>query len=313
VLRTSAQLAMLRAGVVVAGALPAGVSRVVAEASGVVAGRLPALSGGRLAPGMARRRRLVAAHLGRLLGPELGERALAAAVDRAFASYARYWAESLRLPSLSPAEVAAGMTLRGFEHVEAALGAGGGVIVALPHLGGWEWGGRFLAAQGLAVSVVVEALEPPEIFEWFAGLRRQLGLEVIPVGPDAGRASLRALRANRVLCLLSDRVVGDTLGVEVRLFGSPTRLPAGPVTLALRTGAPLLPAAVYFGRGSDEHLALVRPPIPLPRSGGRLRADVEIGTQHLAAELETLIRRAPTQWHLMSPAWPGDEALGGGG
>ena len=34
-------------------------------------------------------------------------------------------------------------------------------------------------------------------------------------------------------------------------------------------------------------------------------------TQDLALSLETLIRRAPEQWHLLQPNWPSDyDALG---
>jgi KDO2-lipid IV(A) lauroyltransferase len=36
---------------------------------------------------------------------------------------------------------------------------------------------------------------------------------------------------------------------------------------------------------------------------------VQAGTQALATELEALIRRAPTQWHLMQPNWPSDHDL----
>jgi phosphatidylinositol dimannoside acyltransferase len=77
------------------------------------------------------------------------------------------------------------------------------------------------------------------------------------------------------------------------------------VTLAFRTGAALLPSAVYFDAVGRRHIGLIRPPLPLPR-GGRLRDDVQHGTQLLASELEGLIRRAPTQWHLMQPNWPSD-------
>ena len=49
------------------------------------------------------------------------------------------------------------------------------------------------------------------------------------------RAVLGALRRNQIVCLLSDRdLTGD--GVEVEFFGERTTLPAGPATLALRTG-----------------------------------------------------------------------------
>ena len=57
--------------------------------------------------------------------------------------------------------------------------------MALPHLGGWEWAGFWLAqVQDIPVTAVVEQLEPPELFEWFVGLRRSFGMEVVPLGPE---------------------------------------------------------------------------------------------------------------------------------
>ncbi len=248
----------------------------------------------------------MARHLRRVEGPDLVGVALSEQVDAAFASYARYWAESLRLPSLTPVEVDAGMSYRGMDHLYDAVALGRGAILALPHLGGWEWGGMWLAHTGTPVSVVVEAVEPPELFEWFTLFRRRLGMEVIANGPQAAAACLHALDQGRVLCLLSDRVVGSTLGVEVEFFGERTRMPAGPVTLGLRTGVPVLPAAVYFAGPGNGHLAVVRSPLPLARTAGRLRDDIVAGTQLLAGELEVLIRREPTQWHMMQANWPSD-------
>jgi lauroyl/myristoyl acyltransferase len=149
---------------------------------------------------------------------------------------------------------------------------------------------------------VAEQLEPPELFEWFTSLRRSLGMDVVPLGPNAGTEVLRALRERHVVCLLSDRFLEGS-AVDVEFFGEHTSLPAGPAALALRTGAPLLPTAVYF-RGHGHH-AVVRPPIDATRSGG-LRADVARVTQDLAYELEGLIRVAPEQWHLLQPNWPSD-------
>ena len=109
---------------------------------------------------------------------------------------------------------------------------------------------------------------------------------------------------NEVVCLLSDRFI-DGASTPVEFFGERTLLPAGPATLAIRTGAPILPTAVYFkGRGNGHH-AVIRPPIPIQRLG-RLREDVQRVTQALARELELLIRRAPEQWHLLQPNWPSD-------
>ena len=97
-------------------------------------------------------------------------------------------------------------------------------------------------------------------------------MTVVALGPDAGRATLQALKRNEIVCLLSDRNIGGG-GVEVEFFGERTALPGGPATLALRTGAPILPVAVYFTQPADGHLGLVRPPLPVERHGS-FRDDV---------------------------------------
>jgi phosphatidylinositol dimannoside acyltransferase len=254
---------------------------------------------------MAGRRQMVARHLRRVYGPDVDGLRLSRSVDQAFASYARYWAETLRLPSLRPDQVLAGARYEGYEHLEAARAAGRGTILALPHLGGWEWCGTDLGLRGNPMNVVVEQLEPVDVFDWFVSLRERLGMRVIPAGNGAATACAQVLAGNEVLCLPADRVVGGAASVEVSFFGERTRLPAGPVTLALRTGATVLPCAVYFGSRPEEHVGVFRPPLLIERRG-RLREDVTAGTEALAGEFEGLIRRAPTQWHLMQPNWPSD-------
>jgi lauroyl/myristoyl acyltransferase len=286
-----------RAASAVVRRVPEPVADAVARAAGTVVART---SGDR--------RRIVERNLRRALGPELHGRELRRLVDEVYRSYARYYVESFRLPTVPAAEVLDRFTVDGYEHVEAAYAADRSPILALPHLGGWEWAAFWLAlGPKLRVTAVAEQLEPPELFSWFTDLRRSLGMEIVPLGPSAGADVLRALRDRHVVCLLSDRFL-EGASVEVDFFGERTELPAGPAALALRTGAPLLPTAVYFrGRG---HHAVVRPPLDLTRSEGGLRADVARVTQDLAYELEGLIRLAPEQWHLLQPNWPSDrEAL----
>lgn len=256
--------------------------------------------------GMAGRRQVVERHLQRLHGRRMGALELRREVHRTFDSYARYWLESFRLTGMGPADLDAGIVAEGIDHLDEGLAAGKGVIMALPHLGGWDFGGAWLATQGYPISVVVEPLEPPELFEWFAEFRQRLGLNVIPLGPDAGRQVLRALRRNQVVGLLCDRDIDGT-GVEVDFFGERTTLPAGPVTLALRTGAALLPTAVYFE--GDGHRGVIHPPLRLERTGS-LRADVAAGTQTLADALQAMIAQAPEQWHVLQPNWPSDHPGG---
>lgn len=279
------------------------------RAASVVAQTIPARAGGsvarmagRLAPYVLRgRRRQVERHQRRVAN---GDRP--AAVGAVFESYARYWFELFRLPAdVRARRVAAHFSVTGFHHIEHALREGTGAVVALPHLGGWEWGAAWFAEQGHRPFAVVEPVEPPELFEWFARARAEIGIDIVPLGETVATEVLRAVRANRVVCLLSDRdLSGD--GVEVQFFGEPTTLPAGPATVALRSGAPLLPVAVYFepGRG---HRGVIRPPLDTTRQG-RLRDDIARITQDLATTFEELIRAAPEQWHLLQPNWPSDRA-----
>lgn len=247
-------------------------------------------------PKSARDRHYVARHQQRARGVVLEGEARKEAVREAFASYARYWMESLRLPQMRPEEVDATFSIEGLEHIRAALDAGTGAILALPHVGGWEVGGSWFVRQGFPLTAVVEALKPPELFTWFSDLRRSQGVTVIPLSRSAGISVVRALRANQIVALVSDRDIAGG-GVDVDFFGERTSLPAGPASLAARLTVPLLPTAVYF-KGAGHH-AVVRSPLALA-------GDPVADTQALARELEDLIRAAPEQWHLFQPNWPSD-------
>lgn len=252
---------------------------------------------------MPERRRTVARHLRRVRGPELRGARLRRATREVFVSYARYWLEAFRMPDETPESLEARMSIEGLEHLEEAYASGNGVVLATPHLGGWDFGGAWLGRHGYRPVAVAEVLEPPELFEWFVEWRERLGVEIVPATAQAGTAVLEALREGRVVTLVADRdILGS--GVEVEFFGEVTTLPAGPAVLALRTGAPILPVAVYF-EASGHHAGVVRPPLSVSREG-RFRDDVTRVTADMAAELELLIRRAPEQWHLLQPNWPSD-------
>ena len=277
-----------------ASVVPPALARPLAEAGAVASSRL-----------QPQRRALVRCHLDRILRwmGRSGGIDLERLVDEAFRSYARYWLDSLSLSSLDPESLDARVEVEGFEHLEAARALGRGVVVALPHLGGWDVGGAWLVRRGVPLTVVAEVLEPPELFELFVALRRRLGMRVVPLGPGAIAELAEALAHNDVVALVCDRdLTGD--GVEVELFGERTTLPPGPVLLALRRNCPLLPVAIYAGR-DGRHRALIRPPLELERAG-RLRSDVAAGLQRLALELELLIAEAPEQWHVFQPNWPSE-------
>jgi KDO2-lipid IV(A) lauroyltransferase len=292
-----AEFAAYRAGSLVGRALPRSV------ASGIARGTQPLLAR------VYRSRRDMTAmahgHLRHVLGDAVSDAELEHQVHRLMDSYARYYMELFLLPSMSPDEIRESTQFEGIEHVHEAREKGNGVIIAMPHTGNWDLAGAWVA-QVAPCTAVVERLEPQELYEWFNAVRRRLGFDTVPLGPQAGATLMRHLRENRALGLLCDRDIGGT-GVEVEFFGERTSLPGGPATLALRSGAPIVPSAAYF---DDEvgHRGVIGRPIDTERTG-RLRDDVIRVTQTLTHELEKLILRAPTQWHNFQPTWPSDAAV----
>ena len=250
-----------------------------------------------------KRRDQVIRNANRLSDSELSRKELKDFVNQTFESYAHYWVNTFRLVDMTKEELGSTFTHDGWELIETALKKDSGVILVLPHLGAWDWGGLWISKiKGVSVSAVVEPLEPPELFEWFKRSRNALGMDIISLGSDAGSQILKAISDKQLIVLVSDRDVGGS-SVEVEFFGEKTLLPAGPATLALRTGATLLPVAIY--NKEDGCHGVVRPAIPLERKG-KFRSDVKRITQTIADEMELLIRKAPEQWHLMQPNWPSD-------
>jgi KDO2-lipid IV(A) lauroyltransferase len=227
-----------------------------------------------------------------------------AAVGRAFASYAAYWYDLLRMPGVGERTIDRTFAVTGWEHLVDAVAGGRGVVFALPHLGSWEIGARFTSRRiGRPFAAVVEVLEPPELFAWFAAQREAMGIHPIPAADGAIREVLAALAAGHVCCLVADRdLSGD--GVEVELFGERTTLPAGPALAALRADVEILPVAVY-ARPRGRYLGVIGAPLDRTRRGS-LRDDIARITQDLAHELERFVRAAPEQWHLLQPNWPSD-------
>jgi len=263
--------------------------------------------GATLSSTMRLNRSMVERHLQRV-DPSLKGSHLKKATQQAFQSYTRYYLETFRLASLSQNAINVAHTVEGFEHIERSASLGKGTILALPHMGGWEWAGRWLIDQGYQLTAVVERLENTPLFEWFVDLRSRFGVNVIALDDAAGISVGNALRANEVVSLLCDRDIpkdGKRTGVEVQFFGEKTTVPAGPAFFALRTGAPILPTASFFTSEVDGHRTIVRPPIPVERKGS-LKEDVARITQLLVVEIEDLIRTAPEQWHLFQPNWPSD-------
>ncbi len=204
--------------------------------------------------------------------------------------------------------------VRGWNHVEAALARQQGVIVLSAHLGNFNVVAQYPAELGLEAAIVVERVQPPSLFAYLCRLRSATGVRVLPSGPEAVPAILRLLRRNGILLVAGDRDVTRHSRL-VRFFDAPARLPIGPIMLARRTGATLLPA--YTIRLSPRRsLVVVDPPLDLVHTDDQ-EHDLLANLELVARALERMIRTDPGQWAVLQPVWadasprtPLAEALG---
>ena len=223
-------------------------------------------------------------------------------IRASLASYARYWREAFRLPSMNHQILARRLeeAAVGGEHVASALKAGRGAILALPHSGNWDMSGVWLTNTHGRFTTVAERLKPESLYKRFLEYRESLGFEVLPLTggsrPPFEILSER-LRGNGLVCLMSDRDLTRS-GVPVNLFGEPTMLPAGPARLALATGAALLPVHSYYL--PDTAVTSISP--PLDTSSG----NVATITQALADRFGANIAAHPADWHMLQPQWIAD-------
>ena len=240
-------------------------------------------------------------NLARVLGvapPEVP----AALMRASLASYARYWREAFRLPTMDHAALARQLheSVLGRDHITAALADGRGAVLALPHSGNWDMAGVWLAQTHGGFTTVAERLKPESLYRRFLEFREGLGFEVLPLS-GGNRPPFETLAErladNGLVCLMADRDLTRS-GVAVEFFGEITRMPAGPAKLAIETGAALLPAYCWFesdGWGIRVH-------DPLETSGG----DVDEIIQALADSFAEGIAGHPADWHMLQPQWVAD-------
>lgn len=253
----------------------------------------------------------LADNLRRVVGPERSDAEHAELVRQATRSYARYWLEAFRLPGLTREQILAGFHLDGRAALEADIAAGHGAVVALPHAGNWDAAGAWVAASGWPITTVAERLRPEGVYERFLAFRRSLGMEILPLtGGDRAPLDVLAerLAAGTIVPLLADRDL-SARGVEVTFFGGRTRMPAGPALLAIRTGAPLYTADMWFD--ADTARARLRGPLALPDpASGSLDVRVRELTQRVADSLALGIAAHPQDWHMLQRLWLDDRAPG---
>ena len=211
-------------------------------------------------------------------------------LDRAMRSNLRYWIDTFRFPSWTPARIRSTVEVFNRSTFDTLIARGDGLVIALPHSGNWDHAGAFFSADGHPVVTVAEHLKPERLFRKFLAYREAMGMEVLDLDGRVTKTLQDRLREGRLVALVSDRDLSAS-GVEVSFFGRRAKFPAGPAKLALETGAPLITAHItYTENGIAVHFS------DRIETQGKSVEDI---VQSIAENFEHEIGKRPEDWHML--------------
>ncbi|GAC1482585.1 MAG: phosphatidylinositol mannoside acyltransferase [Candidatus Dormibacteria bacterium] len=252
-------------------------------------------------PLLARQRKALESNL-RHVRPDLAPPQLRKLAWQNWLNYTKAWIDFFKIPRMDRTRLVGLLTPIGVENLDLAMARGKGVIVVAPHMGSWELAAASWAASFGLIGVMAEQIEPRRLFNHVFRARSKMGIKVIPLSQTGARDIIRMLKDGRMVVLAMDRDILNT-GRPFNFFGMPARFPTGPVEIALKTGAPILPA--YCVRDKDDrYVAVGGSPLFLTKSEDHA-ADVRSAMEGILRTFEGYIKMYPDQWHVLEPIWDG--------
>ena len=219
-------------------------------------------------------------------------------VSKAMRSYMRYWCDTFRFPDWSAQRVSTTVSVTNEHLLLDAIAAKTGVIVSLPHAGNWDHAGAYFCAKGINLVTVAERLKPEKLFLKFLEYRQAMGMEVLPLDGKVMGTLAQRLGQGALVALVADRDLSRS-GIAVEFFGGPSRMPAGPALLAIKTKAPLITAFVFYTE-SGIHIDFNEVLIPSTGSDDeKIHQIVQTTAQHFEAG----ISKHPEDWHMLQRIW----------
>lgn len=228
-----------------------------------------------------------------------------ATARRSLRNFFRSFVEILLAVESSEAQMLAEITIVGREFLDAALAKGRGVILLSAHMGNFFLIGARLAIDGHRSHIFVSPPRYQPFAQWMDNLRSRVRQQTIRARPR--RAAIKTLHAvlrrNEIVIVIADEYRYDG-GIPVTLFGGTVSARRGPATLALRTGAAIVPA--YLIRQPDDSLKLIiEPELELARTHRDAEA-VREGTLRITRWLERTVSAYPDQWNWTNIEWNRD-------
>ncbi len=230
------------------------------------------------------------------LGDRLAPPAIELTARRSLRNFFRACVEAAIAVKSTDDELRTRFALVGRENLDAALAKGHGVLLLSAHLGNFFLLGCRLAIDGYETSVLVNQPRNGRFAKLMDDYRLRARQRTIHARPrrDALRELNSVLRHNQVAIVIADEFRKGS-GIEVPFFGGTVISRRGPVTVALRTGAAIVPA--YLVRQPDDSLKLVIETELILERGSKGHAEISANTARLAQWLERTVRAYPDPWN----------------
>lgn len=231
--------------------------------------------------------------------PNASAQQIDATARQTLRNHLKNYYDFFRASRLSSDQIKSMVDAHGLEHLDAARAKGKGVIFITAHFGNLDIVGQTFALRGYQVTTPAEHVKPEILFQAIVSVRGSKGMKLIPV--DGPLLSLvRALKKNEIIGLASDLDITKS-GIIVPFFGAPARLPDGYAQLALKTGAPILPAFT-IRKADNTFEGYAEPTIELVRTDDN-QADVRAGVEQIVRVMEKWIGAHPEQWVMFHKIW----------
>ena len=222
------------------------------------------------------------------------------AIARAtFGHFGRLLVALLKFSTLDAAGIRARVEYEGDDRVRAALAAGKGALLFSGHFGYWELQGIAHPLALPPMSVLARPLDNPYLHALLERTRCRTGNRVI-YRRGAVRRILRAMAADECVATMIDQHIQPVDAVTVDFFNQPAATTSALATLALRTGAPLIPVFALPLEGGRYRMIYEHP--VEPPAAGSLDPVREL-TQRCTDVLEMYVRRHPHLWLWMHRRW----------
>jgi len=190
----------------------------------------------------------------------------------------------------------------GKRNLDTALSKGKGVILVSAHFGNFPLMLARLAISGYKISGIMRYMRDAQAEKIFMAKRTQLGIKTIYSQPRdvCVATTIATLRNNELVFIPLDQNFG-TGGVFVDFFGRKAATATGPVVLALRTQASILPCFI-IRQIDDTHKIVFEPPLTLDE-GTKHQKAIVANIQRLTDIIEFYIRKYPAEWGWIHRRW----------